>query len=221
MIERSAMTDTIRVLLVDDQAMLRDALAYRLDTEAEFEVVGVAEDAQAAIECAREAQPDLVLMDAASPGLSSFDGIRRMQEVGLDPAVVFTSVSSHDHFVAEAQRVGARGYLLKSEPVETLLEALRRVARGGTYFSESVSRRLVPERRGEAGRQTRFQSLSPRETQVLCYLADGHPKKTVAELMEISVKTVEGHAQHLMKKLDIHNRVELARYAIREGLVQA
>lgn len=210
---------TLRLMAVDSQLLIRDALAHRLGAEPDLEVVAVAMDAEEALDRVRAQHPDILLMDVGVPGLSAFDGVRRIQEAGFTPHVILLSDHFHDHHLIEGLSIGARAFVLKEDPLTGLLNAIQAVASGATYLSQGLEGRLQRKTSGDLILRPIKRILSPREMQVLRYLADGHSKKDVAGMMEISVKTVEGHAQHLMKKLDIHNRVELAHYAIREGIV--
>ena len=217
------MSHVCKVLLVDDHAMVMEALAEHLSREPGFEVVGTAPDAETAIDKALVSNPDVVVMDIDMPGLISFDAADRIQSL-LDRArVVFLSAFTHDRYIQQALAVKARAYVTKGEPLGRVIEAIRTVARGGTYFSRQIRERLVVDR----GRvelpadNTRISALSEREVQVLRYVASGMSKKEIAQTMHLSVKTVENHCTNLMAKLNIHDRVELARFAIREKLAEA
>lgn len=213
----------IRVLLVDDHALLRDALSSRLSSESDVEVVASVSDAETAVTRAREVSPDVVVLDIDMPGLASFEAARRIQQETPKVRTLFLSAYSNDHYIHEALKVKAKGYVTKSEPIETVLEAIRRVASGRVFFSDAVADRIIagPDGVGLSPASTRVSSLTAREIEVLRYLAQGLSKKQIADLLQRSLKTIEGHVQNLMSKLDIHDRVELTRYAIREGLVEA
>lgn len=217
------MSRPIRVLLVDDHALVRETFGSRLSAEPDIEVIGGLSDAQTAVERAREENPDVIVLDVDMPGLASFEAARRIHQEAPKVRVLFLSAYSNDHYIEEALKAKAKGYLTKSEPFETVLEAIRRVAAGRVFFSDEVAGRIIagPEGVGLGTGKTRTGTLTARELEVLRYLAQGHSKKKIAELLGRSLKTVEGHVQNLMSKLDIHDRVELARYAIREGLIQA
>ena len=206
----------IQVLLIDDHAMLREALQLVFDRTPGFKVVGAAGDAQSGISIAEREHPNVVLMDIEMPGLDPFAAAERIRSILPDTALVFLSAHVTDRFLRRALDLGAKGYLTKRESPQSLVEAVRRVAAGEEVFSGEVADRMHPKPTGDL--RTRGDSLSPREQEVLRYVAMGHTKRSIAELMGLSIKTVEGHTDHLMKKLDIHNKVDLARYAIREGL---
>ncbi len=216
----------IRILVVDDHALLRDTLIDVLQREPGFKVVGSAETADKAVEALRTCEPDVILMDVDMPGGSSFNAARTIQWMRPDARIVFLSAFSHDRYIEQALAAKARGYATKSEPPETIIRAIREVAAGGVYFSPQVKSRLVFEPRATrmseapAG-SSRAASLTSREIEVLRHLSQGHSKKDIAIMMNLSVKTVDRHAANLMSKLDIHDRVELARFAIREGYAQA
>lgn len=217
------MTDPIRVLLVDDHALVRGALAERLGREPGLVVVGTAGTAEEALRKARESKPHVVLTDIDMPGLDCFEAARRLIAMQPDVRVVFLSAFIHDRYVDEALAVKAHGYLTKSEPPERVVAAIREVASGGAYFSAEVRSRIVVEASGvrlRGGSTSRVATLSRRELEVLRYIARGLGKKEIATITHLSLKTVEHHATRLMNRLDIHDRVELTRFALREGLAE-
>ncbi len=213
--------ETISLLLVDDHEMFQDSLKWLFQDHPEIQVIGTACNAEEAIERTLELEPAIVLMDIDMPGLICFDGAARIRSLRPETRIIFLSAFFHDHYIEQALNVSAWGYLTKSEPSGRLIEAIKMVSRGRVYFSEQVRSRIVADSSGvrlaKHDEQT-SNSLSSREVEVLRYLSRGRSKKEIAGTMHISVKTVEGHTQRIMKKLDIHDRVELARYAIREGL---
>ena len=216
--------NSIRILLVDDHELVRSALSGQLSTQPEFEVVAEAADAQAAIAAASEHRPDVLLMDIDMPGMICFDAARRIVSRFPETRIIFLSAFFHDHYIDQALKVRARGYLRKSEPITKLMAAIREVASGGVWFSEEVSARIVVGEGGAAldtATLTCVSTLSDREVEVLRYLARGMSKKQVAATMHLSPKTIDNHTCRIMNKLDIHDRVELARFAIREGLAEA
>lgn len=215
-------TPLIRVLLVDDHAVFRESLAVRLSAEPDLAVVGEAAGAEAAIEQARTCEPDIVLMDIDMAGLSPFAAAGKILAGRSRTRVVFLSAFSHDVYIEQAIRARAWGYLTKSEPFATVCRAIRDVARGWVHFSPEIKDRIVNSPEGPrlaARATTRLSQLSARETEVLRLLAEGMSARRIAETLQISTKTVDNHKSHLMAKLGIHDRVELARYAYREGLV--
>ncbi len=213
-----------RIIVVDDHPMVRDAIAERLDRESDMSIVATAESGGEATSLAAKHEPDVVLMDIDMPGVNCFDAAASIGSRCPDARVVFLSAHWHDRYIEDALRVGACGYLTKSEPTSRIIIAIREIVRGARYFSPEILDRLEVTSGGVAVRtvkQTRLARLSARELDVLRYLATGLAKKEVAKTMHLSVKTIDGHTSNIMSKLDIHDRVELARYAIREGLTTA
>jgi len=210
------------VLIADDHDLLRDMLARRLGEEPDLQVIGVVADASAALDQSLEHRPDLVLMDIDMPGLSAFEAARLIRDRLPNTRVLFLSAYVRDGFISQALEVRACGYLTKGQNPEELIGCIRTAIRGGSCFSPEVERRLEigPDGVGlTQKRRSRLELLTARERQILSYLARGLSKKEIARLDGTSVKTVDHHCQHLMEKLDLHDRVELTRYAIREGLV--
>ena len=217
------MTALIKVMIVDDHALVRDVLAERLAAETDIEVVATAPDAGTAVQLVREHGPDVVLMDIDMPGASPFEVAARLRIEAPALKLIFLSAFINDQYIDQALKVQAQGYLSKEEPAAEVIEAIRRAVRGATRFSKAVRDRIILEPGGVrlASRPaSRINLLTSREREVLGYLAAGMPKKEIARLLDISPKTVEKHCDHVMDKLDIHDRVKLARYAIREGLTQ-
>ena len=217
------MNPRTRIILADDHAILRDMLAERLDLEPDFEIVAALPDADQALAVVRAQPVDLLVLDIDMPGLSPFAAARQVREECPATRVVFLSAYLRDSYLAQALAVEAAGYLVKEDAPEAIVDGLRRAARGRIAFSPAVRARMASHREGvelsdaPAGR---LSLLTPRELEVLRYLASGLSRKELARTMRISTKTVEQHCDHLMQKLGIHDRVELARFAIREGLVE-
>jgi DNA-binding NarL/FixJ family response regulator len=215
------------VLLVDDHALLRHSVAKCINAEADFEVVGEAGDAESAVTIALKIKPAIILMDIDMPGAAPFDAARDIHAQLPDTRVVFLSAYSHDRYIEAAIEAKASGYISKGESAETVLQALRAVADGRIYFSPDVRSRITIDINGakltdrEGNPVSKRSLLTIRETEVLRHIAQGLTKKQIATLMHLSVKTIDNHTTNLMGKLDIHDRVELTRYAIREGISQA
>jgi DNA-binding NarL/FixJ family response regulator len=215
----------IRVLVVDDHAIVRGALTERLQREHGISVAGTAATGDEAIRQAAECRPDVVLMDIDMPGVLCFDAAQTILSLVPEARLVFLSGFVSDRYIEQALAVCARGYLVKRESLDTVVDAVREVAAGGVAFSDDVHARLVVDghhaRLAEPGPRTRVNTLTPRESEVLIYLARGLAKKEIGGLMHISTKTVDHHTVQIMNKLEIHDRVELARFAIREGMLLA
>jgi len=214
----------VSVLLIDDHALLRETLRERLSREDDLRVVATADDAGEGIKLAAAHRPDVVLMDIDMPGQSCFEAANQIKRSQPGVSIIFLSAFFHDRYIESALAAQASGYITKDEHPDIIVRALRSAAEDVAYFSPKVQERLVI---GEGGvklagaGKSRGSLLTQRELQVLRHLARGLPKKEVAQVMHVSVKTVSRHTENLMEKLDIHDRVELARYAIREGLAEA
>lgn len=207
----------LRVLIADDHPLLRQGLRALLEREG-FAVVGEAADGKEAVKLARQAKPDVAIMDLSMPLLSGLEASRTIQGEGLAKGVVLLTVHREDHYVLEALRAGIRGYVLKSQAPEDIAAAVRQVAGGGVYLSSGLSEVLLDAYVNR--REPVDDPLSPRERQVLQLVAEGKTTKEVAVVLDISVKTADSHRSRLMKKLDIHETAGLVRYAIRRGVVE-
>lgn len=214
------MSKTISVLLVDDHVLLRQGLAAFLANEPDIAVVDDVGDGRAALLSAMEHKPSVVIMDVDMPGQLSFETARAIRERLPQTKVLFLSAFAHDRYVDEALRVGGSGYLTKTESSAVVAEAIRNIARGFTYYSSEVRQRISTQEK-EGVPQTRARALTEREVEVLRYLGAGYSRKEIAAFLFVSEKTVENHITHVMRKLDLHDRVALARYAIREGYAKA
>ena len=213
----------ISVLLADDHVLVREMLHERLTREG-MKIVGRASSGDQVVELAAECLPDVAVLDIDMPGISAFQAARGVRRVSPDTRVIFLSAYVHDNYVDQALAVEASGYLTKSEPPAASVDAIRRVHRGRSSYSRSVLDRIIVDPAGVRlanGSRSRCGLLTEREREVLGYVAMGLPQKQIAHLTGISIKTVQHHVTHLMDKLEIHDRVELARFAIREGLVEA
>ena len=220
----------IRVVMVDDQQIVSDSIAAFLNTVPDIEVVGNALDVESGISLIFESNPDVVLLDVEMPGRGSFDIAKEIyRHSPITKIVYFTEVVS-DIFVYQAvNQAKARGYLMKNgngsgnnRPLQTLVDCIRRVSTGEYYFCAEVKRRL----RFDSGKneysfesKNRLADLSDRQLSVMRLLAKGLSVKEVARTLKVSDKSVDSHKYRLMRKLGINDRVQLARYAIREGLV--
>lgn len=212
------------VVVVDDHALVRAGIVRVIGGAPDMEVLGECGDADEAVTIALRVRPDILLMDIDMPGSSIFECADTVRSHVPSVRLVFLTAHPNDGYIERALAIGASGYLTKSESPEAMLEALRRVAAGRTSFSEAVQARLVLGSDGARlakPSRTRISTLSPREIEVLTHIATGLTKKEIAGLMHLSVKTIDNHSTNLMGKLDIHDRVGLARFAVREGLIVA
>lgn len=215
------MGESVSVLLADDHALVRDLLACTL-VKAGMRVVASVDTADSAETCGRRERPDVAVLDIDMPGKSIFEVTRSILETSPDTRIIFLSAFVHDHYIEQALAVGASGYLTKTEPPEVVVASIRKVVGGAASFSTEVLDRLVICESGArlAGRHARVALLTDREREVLGYVARGLQQKQIATLTGISIKTVQHHVTHVMEKLEIHDRVELARFAIREGVIE-
>lgn len=216
------MAQTIRLLICDDHALVRRMLADWLVRTGGIEIVAEVESTDDAVAAASRHKPDIAILDIDMPGRQSFEAAETIRRISPQTRILFLSGHCSDHYIQQALRVGAAGYLLKGDTPKHIVEAIRNVARGSVSFSSEVLARLTPSKPGDPiklERTTRIQSLSMRELEVLGYLARGMSKKAIANVIHVSTNTVGRHTTSLMSKLDIHDRVELALFAIREGIV--
>ncbi len=206
----------IRVLLVDDHRILRDALRLALAREEGIEVVAEAGTAAEALDSAAALRPDVVVLDIGLPDLSGLEVAARLRRLPQPPQVVALSAQTDKRFVSEMLRSGAQGYVTKASAAEELVRAVRSVAAGGSYLCPEVADALVCEVRALGGDAPR---LGRREHEVLRLIAGGARSAEIAEKLNISPATVDVHRRNIMRKLDLHSVAELTRYAVREGIV--
>jgi two-component system response regulator NreC len=214
------MSSRIRVLICDDHALFREGLRAILREQPAFEVVGEARNGLEAVEQTRRLQPDVVLMDIDMPELSGLEATRRICESRIPGKVLILSLYDDEDLVAGCLDAGAAGYVLKDGPSSQLLFAIEAVHRGERYMSPRALSVVVEHARAGKGTGTRYDLLTDREREVLKLLADGFSSKDVAARLKLSVKTVDAHKYNLMRKLDVHNRASLVKYAIRKKLVR-
>lgn len=215
------MAQPITVVIADDHALIRAALMGVLHAAPDIRVVGEAATSEEAHAQTLAKDPRVLLLDIDMPGKDCFQLIAELHRERPQTEVLVLSGSVADRMIVASRQMGAKGYVAKVDRPESVIEAIRSIASGGTYYSPSVQVRFAPEgvRRGSGG--TKSDRLSDRELEVLRYIGRGFAKKQIADMMSISVKTVDKHVTTVMDKLDIHDRVELARYAIREGFIKA
>ncbi|MBN2559461.1 MAG: response regulator transcription factor [Phycisphaerae bacterium] len=217
----------IRVLCVDDHPLLVEGIRARLEFEPNLELVGELTSADNLVAAAEKHAPDIVLMDVAMPGLDPFVAATELCRRLPETKTVFLSAHVRDHYLDAAFRAGAWGYLYKGDNMEDIVDALKRVAAGEYVFSPHVLERVRVQKQKRAGRpgapkrSSKLDALTPTETQVLRMMGKGLSRTQIAQTLHRSVKTIDTHRAALMKKLDIHDRAELAVFAIREGLIDA
>ncbi|HEX4745358.1 MAG TPA: response regulator transcription factor [Gaiellaceae bacterium] len=209
---------TIRVLVVDDHAVVRAGIRRVLDAEEDIETVGEAPNAERAVFEALESKPDVVLLDVVMPGRSGIDGLPALLQAVPDVRVLMLSMQDDPRYVREAFEAGASGYVLKEAADTDVVEAVRAVAAGERYVHPALGARLVAAE-SEERRRAESDPLSEREREVLRLLALGHTNQEIAALLYISVRTAETHRAHIMQKLGLSSRAELVRYALDHDLV--
>jgi DNA-binding NarL/FixJ family response regulator len=210
----------LRVLLADDHAILREGVRLVLEAQPDITVVGEASDGDETLALARRLRPDVVIMDIAMPGLNGLEATRRLRAAMPEVQIVVLTMHADREYVTEVVQAGAAGYVLKQAAGQELVKALRAVRDGAAYLHPAATRALIGDylRRCDDGPAD---GLTPREREVLRQVALGLSNRAIANALGISVKTVEAHRANLMAKLDMHDRTELVRYAIRTGLISA
>ena len=210
----------IRILVADDHPIVRDGLVAVLSTQPDFEVVGEAADGRQVVEQALAFQPDVILLDLEMPEVDGVQALEQLRKLGQSVrAVVFTAFDT-DERILSALRAGAKGYLLKGAPREELFNAVRVVHAGGSLLQPVVASRLL-ERFSEAvPLMAAPEQLTPRELEVLAWVAQGHPNKEIAERLAISQRTVKFHVSSIMGKLGAANRTEAVALAVQHGLIE-
>jgi DNA-binding NarL/FixJ family response regulator len=215
----------ITVLLADDHMIVREGLRALLSTEADIEVVGEAENGRQAVQLAKRLRPAVVVMDIAMPLLNGLEATRQIVKSVPATKVLILSAHADDEYIEQVTLAGAVGYLIKQTSAHILSKAIREVQQGKRLFSPSIAGRLHNLHLDSPDRGRRMKKrgidLTSREVEVLQLIAEGKANKQVARELGISIKTVEKHRQHLMKKLDIHDTAGLTRYAIATGIIES
>jgi two-component system response regulator NreC len=215
--------EKIRLLLVDDHAVVRSGLRMLLETQPDVEIVGEAESGNEAIAKARALQPDVIVMDIMLPDLSGIEATRRIHAESPRVAIVALTIQEDEQYFFEMLTAGASGYVPKRAAPEDLLTAIRAAHRGEVFLYPSLAKTLVKDfvTRAETIKgPTAMDGLTPREREVLTYLAEGSSNDEIAGVLNISVNTVMRHRENIMQKLNLHSRAELVKYAIRKGLIE-
>jgi len=208
---------SIRVMVADDHPVVRQGLKFMLAREG-FAVVAEAADGREALRQSEGTHPEVVVLDLAMPGLNGIDTAREIMRISPGTKTIILTQHTEEPYILEALRAGVHGYVLKSQAVSDMIQAIRDVHRGRLYLSPAISNVVVGayRERGELPRDP----LTPREREVLQLIAEGKSTKQVAEVLGITVKTAESHRSRIMFKLEIHEKAGLVRYAIKRGLIQ-
>ncbi|HEX6787725.1 MAG TPA: response regulator transcription factor [Gaiellaceae bacterium] len=210
-----------RVLVADDHPIVRSGLRTVIDAEPDLEVVAEAENGADAVKNALAADVDLAILDVAMPKLTGIQAAAELHRQKPELKLLMLSMYDSEQFLYEALRAGASGYVLKSDADQDIVDACRQTMRGQSFLYPSAVTTLVRDYVQRGSSDEAFELLTPRELQVLKLIAEAHTSKDIARELVISVKTVERHRQNILDKLGMSDRVELTRYAIRRGLIQA
>jgi two-component system response regulator NreC len=214
----------IRLLLVDDHAVVRTGLRMMLEGEHDIEIVGEADSASEALNQISQLEPEVVLMDIGLPDMSGIDATRQIKQLAPGTAVVALTIHEDEEYFFKMLDAGASGYVPKRAAPEELITAIRVTAQGEVYLYPSLAKLLVSDYMAQSSQprnQATLDGLTPREFEVLTLLADGDSNVEIGEKLSISPKTVARHRENIMAKLNLHSRAELVKYAIRKGIIEA
>jgi two-component system, NarL family, response regulator NreC len=212
----------IRILLADDHQLMRSGIRLMLERESDLSVVGEACDGREAVALAKSLRPDVVVMDIGMANLNGIEAAQQMTQNRPEVAIVMLSMHSDESYVLRALKAGARGYLLKDSAEADLIKAAHAVAGGKSFFSPAVSKVLLDDyvrKLKRSGADDAYDLLTPREREVLQLVAEGKSNKDIANLLNLSVYTVESHRSNLMEKLNLRGLPELILYAVRKGII--
>jgi DNA-binding NarL/FixJ family response regulator len=212
----------IRIVLADDHSVMRSGLRALLQQHPDMQVVGEASDGREAMNLVESLRPDVVVLDITMPLLNGIDAARQIAAKQLDVAVIMLSMHSDESYVLRAMKAGVHGYLLKESAEIDLLHAIRAVTQGQSFFSPAVSRMLAEDyvrQLQDREIEDSYDLLSPREREVLQLIAEGKSNKDVANLLKLSLYTVETHRSNILQKLNLHSVPDLILYAVRKGVI--
>ncbi len=212
----------IRVLLADDHGLVRKGLRFVLEAEPGFEVAGEAGDGREAVRMVEELKPAVVIMDIAMPNLNGIDATSQIAKKNPGTGVIMLSVHSDESYLLRALNAGAKGYLLKDSAELDVVMAVRAVSRGRPFFSPAITKTMLEDYMRylqQRNIQDSYELLTDREREILQLLAEGKSNKEVANLLNLSLYTVETHRTHLMQKLNLHNTAEIVLYAVRKKII--
>ena len=218
------MSEKIRIVLVDDHAVLRAGLTALLNAEADMEIVGEAGDGAASLRVVADHQPDVILLDINMPNMSGLEALAPLRQVAPQSRILVLTMHDDQTYLRQVLSQGGAGYVLKQAADSELLTAIRTVYHGGAFLHPAHAQALLatPTAAGiPNGTQDDLSLLSEREVEVLKYIALGHSNKEIAELLYLSVKTVETYKTRIMEKLDVKSRAALVRFALKQGLLTA
>ncbi len=212
----------LRVLIADDHPVVRHGIRKILEAEPDAEIVAEAGDGREAVRQAIELLPEVAILDIGMPLLNGIEATRQLTRRAPQVRVLILSMLSNEPYIIQAIRAGAKGYLLKDSVDADLIRGIRAVAQGKSFFSPAVAKVMLDDyvrQMAERGITDRYDSLSEREREVFQLIAEGHSNKEIAELLFISLSTVETHRAHILEKLDLHSAAEIVLYAVRKGVI--
>jgi DNA-binding NarL/FixJ family response regulator len=213
----------IRIVLADDHTIIRSGLKLLLEQQPNFKIVAEAEDGRQAVELVSKHHPDVVIADIGMPQLNGIEATRQIVAQDPHPDVVILSMHSDESYVLRALKAGARAYILKNSAEADLIRAVRAVSEGKSFFSPVISKMLLEDyvrRVREKEVEDSYDLLTPREREILQLLAEGKTNKDVANILNLSLYTVETHRGNILQKLNLHSVPELILYAVRRGIIQ-
>ncbi len=212
----------IRVILAEDHTIVRQGLRSLLEQSDDIEVIAEAEDGREAVNKTEQLKPDIVLMDISMPILNGIEATRQIKKKFPDIKVLILTMHTTEEYISQILHAGASGYLVKKSAHHELLSAIKAIQKGNSYLSPLVSKKVVDQylqKTQDDIKQDRYEKLTTREREVLQLIAEGKANKEIAELLYLSVKTVETHKAHLMEKLNLHTTTDLIKYAIQKGII--
>jgi DNA-binding NarL/FixJ family response regulator len=218
----ATMSTTHRIVIAEDHTIVREGLRSLLASHPRFEIAGEAEDGREAIKCAEQIQPDILLMDLSMPKMHGVDALREIKRRTPDTRIVVLTVHKNEEYIQASLEAGADGYVLKDATHAELVTAIETVLSGKPYLSPAVSEHVIKgylEGKRSGRFDTSWDTLTPREREILKLVAEGYKNKEIAEMLCISLKTAEKHRANLMRKLDLHSVSALTAYAIEKGLI--
>ena len=211
----------IRVFLADDHQLFREGIRSLLGHAQDIEIVGEAGDGQDAVTKVTTLLPDVVLMDISMPGMNGLEAAAQIRQAAPSVKVLILTVHETNQYVSQMLQVGAAGYVVKSVSSTDLVSAVRAVYQGNVYLYPSIARMIIQDylKQAATGQESSLDGLTTRETEILKLIASDHRNKEIADLLGISLKTVQAHRTSLMMKLGLHDRTQVVKYAIRKGLI--